>query len=162
MKQQKQIFQKQSEKIEAYFDELMKNPSCSASQLLQSQTDESISGVYVFSEIINGKEEFWYVGQAVSVIKRLKEHCGLTQADKANFAYKLVMATGKIKLVRYSPTSSKSDVLQHPDYSTLFNAATSQIKLMNYRFVEVTNKLERNLLEIYAAVVLQSKYNNFD
>lgn len=162
MNQQKQLFQKQSEKIEAYFDELMKKPSCSPSQLLQSQIDKRIAGVYVFSEIINGKEMFWYVGQSVSVIKRLKEHCGQAQDDKANFAYKLVMDTGKIKLVRYSPTSSKSDVLRHPDYSALFNAATSRIQLMNYRFVEVTNKLERNLLEIYVAVVLQSKYNNFN
>lgn len=162
MKQQKQLFQATVGTIESYFDALMRSPTYSPNQLLQSPSNSSTPGVYVFSEIITGQEVFLYVGQAVSVFNRLNEHCGRLGGEKANFAYKLVMATGQIKICRGSPTGSKSDVFRDPKYPNLFAAATDRILRMNYRFIGVPGKLERNLLEIYTAVVLQSEHNNFD
>lgn len=162
MKLQKQHFQARLMAIEGQFDLLMQSPTYSPVELLRSSANSSIPGVYVFSEITNGQEFFLYVGQAVSVSTRLSEHCGGVVTEKANFAYKLVLATGQIKLIRGSPTGSKSDVFRDPRYRELFAAATDQILAMSCRFIHVPGKLERNLLEIYAAVVLQSKYNDFD
>lgn len=51
--------------------------------------------------------------------------------------------------------------MQQPDFVAAFAAAKTRIRGMQYRYVEETDQNRQALLEIYAAVVLETKYNDF-
>ena len=120
------------------------------------------SGIYAFSERTASTECFLYVGQSVAMVERLREHCGFTDWNKANFAYKLTVETTGLKPIKYSPNATKQSMFEIPEFKESFGTSLCRIKTMNYRWVSVDNKLERNLLEIYAAVILGSRFNEFD
>lgn len=49
-----------------------------------------------------------------------------------------------------------------PVFVSAFDEAKARIALMDARFVEATDPLCQCLLEIYVAVMLESRYNDFD
>ena len=51
--------------------------------------------------------------------------------------------------------------MQQPDFSAAFTAAKARIRGMHYRYVEEVEQNRQALLEIYAAVALETKYNDF-
>ncbi len=156
-----QLFDQKVQRIKEHFDRLMAAPPKTPQDFLMDSRSE-ISGVYVFSEYIEKAETFLYTGQAVSVLARLREHCAITGKMKANFAYMLTMDTTNRKLIPGSPNATKESMFRDSSFTSAFIAIVDRVKLMNYRYVHVEDKLERHLLEIYASVVLESKYNDFD
>lgn len=49
-----------------------------------------------------------------------------------------------------------------PEFSAAFNEAKTRIRTMNFRYVEEAHPVRQCLLEVYAAVVLATPYNDFD
>ena len=45
---------------------------------------------------------------------------------------------------------------------SLFDGAKKRIAVMDFRFVEVDEPIWQALLEMYTAVVLQTRYNSFE
>jgi hypothetical protein len=51
--------------------------------------------------------------------------------------------------------------VQQPDFLAAFSEAKARVRAMDFRFVEQRDQTRQALLEIYAAVVLETKYNDF-
>ena len=52
--------------------------------------------------------------------------------------------------------------MRHPEFSAAFDLAKTRIRDMDIRFVSEPDPLKQALLEIYAAVALRTRYNDFD
>ena len=111
-------------------------------------------GVYLFSEASN----HLYVGRTDRLRDRHRDHWSSKQND-APFAFKLARhATNNLEKGGLTRKMLKEDVA----FSTAFIAATDRIAAMDFRWVEETDPNRQCLLEIYATVVLDAPYNDFD
>lgn len=115
--------------------------------------------VYLFSE---GKNHL-YVGRTRRLRNRLRQHSiAGAQHNQAVFAFKLAReATGQM-IATYSAQGSRKALSADPSFDTAFSQAKNRVRNMDLRFVEETDPLRQALLEIYASVVLGTKYNDFD
>ena len=117
-------------------------------------------GIYLLSE---GAKHL-YIGRSNHIRRRLVNHCQ-PSADhgKATFAFLLAReATGNLKAAYNKGPGSRQGLLADADFSQAFLGAKLRVKRMRVRFVEETDATKQALLEIYAAVVLQTPYNAFD
>jgi hypothetical protein len=116
-------------------------------------------GIYLFTE--NGKH--LYVGRSNHLLKRYKNHWGPKKTEReAAFAFKLAReATGFLKAT-YKREGSRKHLASDPDFHKAFVSAKERIRAMEYRWVEETDPTCQCLLEIYASVTLETKYNDFD
>jgi|GEM_PF-6600254 len=159
----KDPFDEKLESVKGYYNNLMATTPVSPNIILSDHRfPRSLSGVYVFSELSGDAESFLYVGQANGILERLHEHCATKGHKKANFAYKLTSETTGLRPIPGSPNSTKESMFDIPEFDREFASSITRIKGMNYRWVETSDKLEKNLLEIYVAVTLQSRFNDFD
>ena len=157
-----ELFDRKIERIKQHYDRLIKANVSLPDVLIQRNQGPNVSGVYVFSDRSENMELFQYVGQSNNIFTRLKEHCGIPTSNKANFAYKLTTDSTELKPISGSPNPTKQSMFNIPEFEREFENSVLKIKRMDYRWVEVDDKLEKNLLEIYASVLLCSKYNEFE
>lgn len=158
-----ELFDAKIDVIKDKFNDLLKCREIFPRELLSSSPKYlSISGIYAFSEISGNQELTLYVGQSINILNRLGEHCAVRNAEKANFAYKLTVEKSGLKPIPGTPNSSRSSMFTIPEFEQCFNRTIEEVKNLIFRWVEVEDKLEKNLLEIYASVVLSSKYNEFE
>lgn len=117
------------------------------------------SGIYLFSE----GERHLYVGRSRGIKKRLGRHCRPGASHRmAAFAFRLAReATGRLKAT-YKTTGSRGELVKEPEFLKAFNRAKARIREMDVRFVEETDPLRQTVLEVYAAIALQTPYNDFD
>ena len=117
------------------------------------------SGVYLFSE---GGQNL-YVGRSNNLHGRYGRHClpGATH-KQACFAIRLAREyTGKT-VPSYKPDeNSIKGLMKNSVFISAFVAAKQRISIMEYRYVEEVEQTSQALLEIYAATVLGTRYNNF-
>ncbi len=52
--------------------------------------------------------------------------------------------------------------MKDPEFARAFDYAKERIRNMSLRYVHEAEPLRQALLEIYAAVALQTRYNDFD
>ena len=67
-----------------------------------------------------------------------------------------------LKPITGSPNATKLSMFNISEFRKGFESVIARIKKMNYRWIKVEDKLEKNLLEIYASVVLNSRFNDFN
>ena len=116
-------------------------------------------GIYLFSE--NNKH--LYVGRTNKLRQRLQNHC-TPSGDHftATFAFRIARhQTGRVKAT-YTKAGSRDDLTNDPIFREAFEAAKKRVTSMDIRYVEETNPTHQALLEIYAATVLGTPYNDFD
>ena len=78
------------------------------------------------------------------------------------FAFRLAREmTGQLTAA-YTVKGSRMALSAEPAFAEAFTKAKARVRNMDLRFVEETNPLRQALLEIYVAVVLDTKYNDFD
>ena len=158
-----QMFDNKLAKVKEHFRKLMDCPlKVSDDIVTYRMIRPKEGGVYLFSEQTESTERFMYVGQSNDILERLRDHCGISKWDRANFAYKLTVESTGLAPIPYSPTNTKTRLFDDPRFKEGFKATLARICAMNYRWVAVEDKLERNLLEIYTAVILGSRFNSFD
>jgi hypothetical protein len=118
-----------------------------------------IRGIYLFSE---GTAHL-YVGRTNRLRERLRGHCVPSGSHfTATFAFRIARtATGRIA-ASYSKSGSRADLLKDEAFASTFEAAKRRISSMDLRFVEESDPTRQALLEIYAATVLKTPYNDFD
>jgi len=121
---------------------------------------EAIRGVYLFSE----GEKHLYVGRTNHVRRRHGLHCRASaQHNQAVFAFKLARhATGNLKASYSTGAGSRKALAADPDFKRAFDEAKIRVKAMDFRWVEEADPLRQCLLEVYAAVALETPYNDFD
>jgi hypothetical protein len=117
------------------------------------------AGIYLLSE---GSQHL-YVGRTNRVCKRLSNHCRPSATHKmAAFAFRLAReATGKLKAT-YKAEGSRAHLMTDPAFVSAFESAKARIRVMDVRFVAEDDPVNQTILEVYVAVVLQTRYNDFD
>jgi len=115
--------------------------------------------IYVLSE----KKNYLYVGRTRRLRQRLRQHSVAgAQHNQAVFAFKLAReATGRLAAA-YSSKGSRKAMCAEPAFAKAFKDAKARVRNMDLRFVEEPDPTRQALLEIYASVVLRTKYNDFD
>lgn len=110
-------------------------------------------GVYLFSE----GDEHLYVGRTDRMRDRHREHWS-GRANDAPFAFKLARHATE-NLVKGGPTRKALEA--DPTFAAAFSAARERVANMQFRWVEEADPNRQCLLEIYATVVLNARYNDF-
>jgi predicted GIY-YIG superfamily endonuclease len=115
--------------------------------------------VYLLSE----GQNHLYVGRTRRLRQRLRQHSiEAAQHNQAVFAFKLAReVTGRLTAA-YSASGSRVALCAEPAFAEAFQQAKSRVRNMDLRFVEEADPTRQALLEIYASVVLRTKYNDFD
>ena len=117
------------------------------------------AGIYVFSE---GGQTL-YVGRSNDIRGRIGRHCrpGATHRMAA-FAFRLAREkTGRLA-ASYTTAGSRADLIRDAAFLAAFNEAKAGIRKMDLRYVEAVEPVTQALLEMYAAVALEARYNDFD
>jgi predicted GIY-YIG superfamily endonuclease len=116
-------------------------------------------GIYLFSD---GASHL-YVGRTNRMRQRLAGHCLPSSTHfSATFAFRLArQETGMLK-ASYAVAGSRADLVKEPVFAASFARAKARLAQLDLRFVEETEPVRQALLEIYAAVLLKTPYNDFD
>lgn len=62
----------------------------------------------------------------------------------------------------YSIAGSRRALIAEANFGEAFREAKARVRKMDLRFVEEADPTRQALLEIYASVVLRTRYNDFD
>lgn len=114
------------------------------------------AGVYAFFE--NGKPV--HVGRTRNLQNRLRGH--ITRSHfSASFAFK--RARRQLGIVAtYKTEGSRGKLVEDPTFSAEFVRQIESTKVMNVRFVEVSDPISQYLLELYAALHWELPLDEFD
>lgn len=136
------------------FAELVASPKFTVSSL---PADMPEPGIYIFSE----RGVCLYVGRTNKLRNRLLYHTRANH-NQATFAFLLARReTGKLK-PSYRPEGSRRNLLEDPDFRASFDAARNRITKMDVQFVEEDDPVNQTILEVFAAVEMQAKFNDFN
>ena len=115
--------------------------------------------IYLLSE----GENHLYVGRTRRLRQRLRQHSVEgAQHNQAVFAFKIAREITGRRAAAYSSKGSRLALSAEPAFAEAFTQAKARVRNMDLRFVEETDPTRQALLEIYASVVLRTKYNDFD
>ncbi len=142
--------------LEPKFQALVGMPSTKYGALPR---DLPVRGIYLFSDA----GEHLYIGRTNRLRERLRGHCIPSGTHfTATFAFRIARRmTGKIR-ASYAKFGSRADLLKDVAFASAFETAKRRIASMDLRFVEESDPTRQALLEIYAATVLKTPYNDFD
>lgn len=117
------------------------------------------AGVYLFSE----GQSHLYVGRTNDLRKRLQQHCRPSSShNSAPFAFRLAREECNVLKATYKTEGSRAHLLQEPMFARSFVGAKARLCSMQIRVVEESDPLRQALLEMYVAVSLAARYNDFD
>lgn len=118
------------------------------------------AGVYVLSEA----GRYLYVGRSNDIRGRIGRHSRPGANHRmAAFAFRLAReATGNVRASYKKGEGSRAGLMENPIFVEAFTSANTRICEMELRYVEETDPVRQALLEVYVAVVLEAKYNDFD
>ena len=119
-----------------------------------------LKGVYLLSE----RDSHLYVGRSNDIRGRIAWHSRPgANHRKAAFAFRIAReASGNLKATYKKGQGSRSALMEDEGFVAAFDTAKARIRRMNLRFVEEDDPVRQALLEIYVAVVLNTRYNDFD
>lgn len=117
-----------------------------------------LSGIYLFSD----GDVPLYVGRSNRLRKRYFLHTREgSQHNQASFAFRLAAEGLNLPPASYTKQGSRRVVASTDEFIQEFSSAKKRIRAMSYRYVEETDQTRQALLEIYAAVLLRTPYNDF-
>lgn len=143
------------EEIIPAFEKLMDSePHIGPAPLALFPKGASEKGVYLFSEA----GEHLYVGRTNRVRKRYREHI-IRGHNGAPFAFNLA----KKQCPKWDKTErTREDLSSDSTFSPAFLAAKKRVSVMEFRWVQIDDPNCQCILEIYAALVLNTEYNTFE
>ncbi|OYY05884.1 MAG: hypothetical protein B7Y73_00375 [Acidocella sp. 35-58-6] len=145
----------------AYLNLLSKSPVTGGAKPNYGVGDQAAKrGIYLFTE----QGRHLYVGRSNRLFQRYKNHWGPSKTEReAAFAFKLAReATGFLKATYKKGEGSRKHLALDATFGKAFIEAKERIRAMDYRWVEEKDPTCQCLLEIYAAVCLETPYNDFD
>jgi predicted GIY-YIG superfamily endonuclease len=151
-----EAFKRFVEMLRPAFERLMLMTPLSMSAIPKRLPEKCI---YLLSEGPN----HLYVGRTRKLGRRLRQHSiAGAQHNQAVFAFKLAReVTGRLAAA-YSVEGSRKMLCAEPEFAEAFKQSKARVRNMDLRFVEEADPTRQALLEIYASVVLRTKYNDFD
>lgn len=143
-------------KLDSRLDSLMAMQPVRTTDLPGPMPD---AGIYLFSE--DGKH--LYVGRSNRLRSRLQEHSRPSSMhNRAQFAFAIARKKTKKTIPSYKMQGSRSKLEKDEEFAQAFKEAKERVRQMDIRFVEEKDPLRQALLEIYVAVALDTKYNDFE
>ena len=144
------------ESLHPSFEALIQSDSFTFSLLPKSLPK---AGIYLFSD----GDKPLYVGRTNNIRRRLQQHCrpGSTH-NSAPFAFRLAREARNVLKATYKTEGSRAHLVEDRDFAEAFKGAKARLCTMRIRVVEESNQLRQALLEMYAAVSLDTPYNDFD
>ena len=144
------------ESLEPAFQRLVQMAPVSAERLPRAMPQR---GIYMFSE---GTKHL-YVGRSNAIRRRIGLHCRPgSQQNQATFAFRMARhQTGHIEAA-YKVAGSRRELVKDAVFGPAFTACKLKIRALDLRFVEEPDPTRQALLEIYAATVLETSFNDFD
>jgi hypothetical protein len=144
------------ETLDLKFQQLLAMPPVRYSSLPRKLPSRAI---YLFSE----SSLPLYVGRTNHLRERLRGHCipGSTHYS-ATFAFRIAREATGMNRATYAPAVSRPNLVTNPVFGHAFTDAKLRVTEMDIRFVEETDPVKQALLEIYAATVLSTPYNDFE
>lgn len=125
--------------------------------LRRSLTSLPARGVYVFYE--NGTPV--YVGRSNHLRKRILTHGRpSSQHNAATFAFILAKEEATKRSLTVS-APGRLGMQNDPVFSQLYLSAKDRVGRMQIRVIEVSDPIEQTLFEVYAALTLNTPYNDF-
>jgi len=121
-------------------------------------------GVYVFYE----KSKAMYVGRSRNLARRIGCHHWGEKSSSVQSSFAVLVAQKElenkgIKLEKYKHKKDSPDYYKkRPCFVEAFDKAKKRVAKMTVCWIEQEYPTDQALLEIYAAVVLNAPYNNFD
>jgi hypothetical protein len=116
------------------------------------------SVVYLFSE----DSRPLYVGRSNNFRQRLGNHCQQSsRANQSAFAFRLAREASGLTGAAYAGPNTRGGLMINPVFLDGFKVAKERLNLMQIRFVEEPDQVRQALLEIYCAVALSTRYNEF-
>jgi predicted GIY-YIG superfamily endonuclease len=116
-------------------------------------------GIYLFSE---GADHL-YVGRTNRLRERLRGHCVPSGSHfTATFAFRMARVATDRTVASYSKSDSRAELVKGAAFAAAFEGAKRRIASMDLRYVEEPDPTRQALLEIYAATILKTPYNDFD
>lgn len=118
------------------------------------------AGIYLFTE--NGRH--LYVGRSNDIRGRYGRHCNPGATHRmAAFAFRLAReATGRVSASYKPGPESRAGLVTDPIFLDAFERSKSRIRAMEFRSVDEADPIRQYLLELYAAIALDTPYNDFD
>lgn len=149
-------FRKLVEDLEPTFQALVRKRPVRSTALPR---DLPKRGVYLFSEA----EKHLYVGRTDNLRRRIQDHCReSSNHNKATFAFRMARRETGHTRASYSTSGSRGELETDPVFGPAFGRAKARIRSMDLRFVEEGDATRQALLEIYAATVLGTPFNDFE
>jgi len=151
-----EAFRKYVDALRPAFERLITMPPVKISMLSKRLPTDC---VYLFSE----GDQHLYVGRTNNFRNRMRQHSiPAAQHNQAVFAFRLArLATGRTE-VAYSALRGRVALAAEPEFAIAFTAAKARVRQMDLRFVEEVDPIRQALLEMYAAVVLNTPHNSFE
>jgi hypothetical protein len=116
-------------------------------------------GIYLLSE----PGTHLYVGRTNNIRRRLQNHSRPSAThNQATFAFRIARTESGVTRATYRPDGSRAALQQDETFGPIFVAAKDRIARMDVRFVEEVDATRQALLEIYAATVLGTPFNDFE
>ena len=134
-------------------NELRGNPLLNRNEL----EDIPRSGVYVFYREGNPL----YVGRSNRLKERIQEH-GRPSSDHYSATLAFNMAKEKVNYKRNEHRlTTRNELEKVPGFEKAFFLARKQVAEMQVKVIEIEDQITQALFEIYAALTLNTKYNDF-
>jgi predicted GIY-YIG superfamily endonuclease len=115
-------------------------------------------GVYLFCE--RGKA--LYIGRSDNIRRRFYDHRRpSSDTNKAGFAMLMVRKQLGLKAAYRSGPNARAGLAKNPTFIAAFRKAKERICKMQFRAVEESDPTRQALLEIYCAVALSARFNDF-
>ena len=151
-----QEFRELVEKVEEAYQSLIQQSPIRPAQL---PSDLPERGIYLFSEAA----EHLYVGRTDNLRRRIQEHSRpSSNHNKATFAFRMARLETGHAMASYNQEGSRRELEADPVFGPVFDRSKARIRSMHLRFVEEKDPTKQALLEIYAATVLRSPFNDFE
>lgn len=116
-------------------------------------------GIYLLSE----GDAHLYVGRTNRIRRRIQNHSRPSGThNQATFAFRIARSDTGIERASYRPSGSRQELEKDAVFREAFLAAKARISRMDLRFVREDDPTRQALLEIYAATVLQTPFNDFE
>jgi hypothetical protein len=117
-----------------------------------------LQGIYMFSE----DKRHLYVGKSDNLRRRLHLHTRPgAQHNQATFAFRITREQFGIQRPSYRTEGSRPDLVRGLRFNAAFLKAKERVRNMEVRFVPVEDAILQTLLEVYVAMCLHTKYNEF-
>ena len=115
-------------------------------------------GIYVFYD----EGTPIYVGRSDRLRKRIQQHGWDSSGhNRATLAFRIAKETME-RAGKIPPDATRRELETAPGFRVAFLAERRRVAKMGFRIVEIVDPIEQSLFEMYAHLVLKTKYNSFE